>query len=175
MVLAICTVSLAYDILRVRTNATTEDMDFISDALVEILECNIREDMRANLTIELSVEPCARFSLDDDMSPLNSAALAKNNPASLLLPDVHAQIFLKLGATLAFPLVQSTAIRDGSLIVEMYMGLRIRIEEGVTVSGIRDPHDPMNVFGDNASGYQLSATVIISFAFSYVIDNVTTV
>lgn len=88
--------------------------------------------------------------------------------------DVQAQYFLKPACALEIDCVKSVNVQDETLIVETRLGLRVKVEEGVTVSDISGKYNAVTIRALSASGYDLSATVIIPprsmYSFSDVVQ-----
>jgi hypothetical protein len=86
--------------------------------------------------------------------------------------DVHIRVYLKPSSSWNFPCVQSTSTERGILTIETYLGLKMRVQPGSTVSAIAELDDSMTVFGDSTTECTpLSATIVIPAGSMYLIND----
>ncbi|KAF2255118.1 hypothetical protein BU26DRAFT_500741 [Trematosphaeria pertusa] len=121
---------------------------------------------------------------DDSPSPSSSPIISASSadPAQSLSPsftayyrDVQAQFFLKPGCSLDFDFVTSANLRGDTLTVETCIGLRMRVEEEVTVSNKSGDLDRVTVQASETGGCVLSATIIIPPGHAYSFGDIVSV
>lgn len=63
--------------------------------------------------------------------------------------------------------MRSATFRDGILIVNTYIGLRMRVEASIWVSGVQQHDDLISIHGTDPDELSLSATVTVPPGFDY--------
>ncbi|KAJ4293181.1 hypothetical protein N0V90_008463 [Kalmusia sp. IMI 367209] len=89
--------------------------------------------------------------------------------------DVHVQYYLKPVCALELDDIKTHNFQGEMMTLETMSGLRVRIEEGVTVSEIEDAYPRVSIRAPVADGYDLSATVVVPPGHSYILDDVSSI